>query len=127
MCPHDFRLPTRRDAAQCNNGGAGSLTIGVAKRSDEIGLTADAAVVMSRVDMERELRARPLPLVSLESARPLSDFEVEEMRSASNLRVMERSDGEILAPTATARLPKKAHLKSTPAKSTTQPDVAQDR
>ncbi|MDB4936462.1 MAG: Fe-S oxidoreductase, partial [Labilithrix sp.] len=28
------------------------------------------------IDMERELRARKLPLVSLESARPLSDFDV---------------------------------------------------
>ena len=28
------------------------------------------------VDMERELRKRKLPLVSLESARPLKDFDV---------------------------------------------------
>src|SRR5512147_2942714 len=31
------------------------------------------------VDMERELRARSLPLLTLESARPLSDFDVVGM------------------------------------------------
>ena len=44
------------------------------------------------IDMEKELRARKLPLVTLESARPLRDFDVVGHLAAVRADVHERAD-----------------------------------